>query len=75
MAKEFSMQINRSLLNTNIPQNSQVDNDEMTKLMRVADDIMAVFDKHKVTMEDAYQALISLADSIYLYSTYDEKNL
>lgn len=73
MAKEFSMNINRDMLNTKVAENPKTNDDSMNAIMRVADDIMSVFEKNKTSMEDAYITLISLADSIYMYSTLDDK--
>ena len=71
MSKEFSMNINRDMLNTKVADNPKINDESMNGVMRLADDIMGVFEKNKTSMEDAYLTLISLADSIYMYSTLD----
>ena len=73
MAKEFNMQINKNLLNTNVPRNPRADDETMTQTMRTADEIMNVFEKNKTSMEEAYLILLSLADSIYMYSISSEE--
>ena len=50
-----------------------LENDVLNETMRVADEILEVFRKNKTTMMDAFMILSSLADSIYMYSTFGEE--
>jgi hypothetical protein len=67
------MNINRALLNTEVPQNPKTSDENMNRVMRLCDDIMGVFEKNNSTMEEAYLTLVSLADSIYMYSMFNDK--
>ena len=69
MTKEFSFgSINKALtLNDNAPE-IELNNDNINYALHVADDIVDVFAKHEISMEDAYIILNSLADAIYMYA-------
>jgi hypothetical protein len=73
MPEKFQMNINRNLLNSEVPQNPKTSDDNMNRVMRLCDDIMGVFEKNNSTMEEAYLTLVSLADSIYMYSMFNDK--
>lgn len=70
MPRDFNININKSLLNTEpIENNPKLQDDTLNNVMRTADEIIEIFDKNKVNLEDAYYILCSLADSIYMYAT------
>lgn len=74
MAREFNINLNKTILNDNIQynHNPKTDDEELNRVMRVADDVIDVFAKHKVNLEDAYWILCSLADSLYMYATTED---
>lgn len=70
MPRDFNIDINKSLLNTEpIENNSKLTDDKLNTVIRTADEIIEIFDKNKINLEDAYYILTSLADSIYMYAT------
>lgn len=70
MPRNFNIDINKSLLNTEpIENNQMLTDDKLNNVIRTADEIIEVFDKNKVNLEEAYYILTSLADSIYMYAT------
>lgn len=70
MPRDFNIDINKSLLNTEpIENNSKLTDDKLNTVIRIADEIIEIFDKNKINLEDAYYILTSLADSIYMYAT------
>lgn len=70
MPRDFNIDINKSLLNTEpIENNPKLTDDKLNSVIRTADEIIEIFDKNKVNLEDAYYILTSLADSIYMYAT------
>lgn len=77
--KEFSVKINNVLphnVGVNINHPEEVD-DEIERFMPVFDDILAVFDKHQVQFDEAYDITLAIADTlVYLASQYEyEQNL
>lgn len=69
--RDFNFQINKEILQAE--KNSMLEDDNINEAMRVADDILEIFRKNKTTMMDAFMILSSLADSIYMYSTFGEE--
>lgn len=70
--REFNFKLNEEVLKK-VPDNKMLENDVLNETMRVADEILEVFRKNKTTMMDAFMILSSLADSIYMYSTFGEE--
>ena len=67
MPRDFNIDINKSLQNTEpIENNPKLQDDTLNDMIRVADEIIEIFDKRKINLEDAYYILCSLADSIYM---------
>lgn len=69
--RDFNFQINKEILQAE--KNSMLEDDNINEAMRVADDILEIFKKNKTSMLDAFMILSSLADSIYMYSTFGEE--
>lgn len=70
MPRDFNIDINKSLLNTEpIENNPKLTDDKLNSVIRMADEIIEIFNKNKINLEDAYYILTSLADSIYMYAT------
>ena len=70
MPRDFNIDINKSLLNTEpIENNPKLTDDKVNSVIRMADEIIEIFNKNKINLEDAYYILTSLADSIYMYAT------
>ena len=67
--REFNFKLNEEVLKK-VPDNPMLEDETINKSMRIADDILEVFRKNKTNMMDAYMILCSLADSIYMYSTF-----
>lgn len=67
MAREFNFQLNENVMK-NLSDKPVTDDEELTRVLKVGDDIFEVFRKHDVSMSDAYLILTSMADSIYMYS-------
>lgn len=70
--REFNFKLNEEVLNK-VPDNKMLENDVLNETIRIADQILEVFRKNKTTMMDAFMILSSLADSIYMYSTFGEE--
>jgi hypothetical protein len=72
MPRDFNVNLNKTILETNVvPENFATD-EGMNDIMQTADEIIEVFAKRKTSMEDAWLILASLADSIYMYATTGE---
>lgn len=69
--RDFNFEINKEILQAE--KHEMLENDNINDAMKVADDILEVFRKNKTTMMDAFMILSSLADSIYMYSTFGEE--
>lgn len=70
--RDFNFELNEEILKQ-VPKNPMLEDDNMNEAMRVADSIMEIFKKNKTNMMDAFMILSSLADSIYMYSTFGEE--
>lgn len=70
--REFNFKLNEEVLNK-VPDNKMLENDVLNETIKIADQILEVFRKNKTTMMDAFMILSSLADSIYMYSTFGEE--
>ena len=75
MARNFNVNLNKTILETKVSPENFIDDDGMNNTMRVADEIIEVFAKNKTNMEDAWIILASLADSVYMYAMTDEDDL
>ena len=70
MARDFNININKSLLNgASVEKHPKLEDDKLNEVIRIADDILEIFDKRNTNLEDAYWILCSLADSIYAFAT------
>ena len=72
--REFNIKINQDVLKST-PKNPMLEDEKLNEVFSVADEIIEVFRKRKTTMEDAFFILSSLADSIYMYSTFEDQML
>ena len=70
--REFNFKLNEEVLKK-VPDNPMLEDDALNESIRIADDILEVFRKNKTSMMDAFMILSSLADSIYMYSTFGEE--
>lgn len=70
--REFNFKLNEEVLKR-VPDNPMLEDDALNESIRIADDILEVFRKNKTSMMDAFMILSSLADSIYMYSTFGEE--
>ena len=68
--KDFSFKINEDVLK-NAKTNPMLEEDSMNEALGIAGEIIDVIEKHKISFYEAYVILASLADSIYLYSTFE----
>lgn len=70
--REFNIKINEEVLKE-MPSTKMLEDDTLNETIRIADDILEIFRKNKTNMSDAFMILSSLADSIYMYSTFGEE--
>lgn len=70
--RNFNFKLNKEILEQ-VPKNPMLEDENINEAMRVADDILEVFKKNKTNMMDSFMILSSLADSIYMYSTFGEE--
>ena len=68
MNNKFSFDIGKVIQNTDVNTKANIENDSLNHILNVGNEIVDVFSKHKMDLEDAYLVLVSLADAIYLYS-------
>ena len=68
MNNKFSFDIGKVIQNTDANTKANIENDSLNHILNVGNEIVDVFSKHKMDLEDAYLVLVSLADAIYLYS-------
>lgn len=72
MSRDFNFKLNTEALK-NQEKNPMLEDDAINSAMRTADEILEVFKKNKTNMMDAFMILSSLADSIYMYSTFKDE--
>ena len=75
--RDFKLQINKDILNTpteDLERTNAEQDEALTKMLKISDEILRVFADNKTTMFDAYMILTSIADSIYIYAN-DLENL
>lgn len=72
--RDFNFKLNTEVLKQ-VPDNELMENDQLNQSIRVADEILEVFRKNKINMMEAFLILSSLADSIYMYSTFQDEFL
>lgn len=68
MSNKFSFDIGKVIQNAEVTTNDNIENSSLNHILDVGNEIIDVFSKHKMDLEDAYLVLVSLADAIYLYS-------
>lgn len=72
MSRDFNFKLNTDILKEQ-QKNPMLEDDAINSAMRTADEILEVFKKNKTNMMDAFMILSSLADSIYMYSTFKDE--
>lgn len=72
MSRDFNFKLNTDILKEQ-QKNPMLEDDAINSAMRTADEILEIFKKNKTNMMDAFMILSSLADSIYMYSTFKDE--
>lgn len=72
--RDFNFELNEKALK-DVKKNEMLEDDSLNEAMQTADEILDVFRRRKTNMMDSFLILASLADSIYMYSTFGEELL
>lgn len=72
MSRDFNFKLNTEVLKDQ-EKNPMLEDESINSAMRTADKILEVFREDKTNMMDAFLILSSLADSIYMYSTFRDE--